>query len=234
MTGETYKVGVVMTNQPKLPTLASDDDRTSALVDGMLSRDDFTSALRHIEGDDDALAQWHAYHVIGDVLRSQELADASGDMAFLERLETRLAKEPAPKPVTLAHAAPVVASTLRSAANGDVFRWKVAAGFASLAAVAAIGWQSLQLQSPMQGDSAAMLAQGSDLGVQTNGVQQVRADITSGADGARSSPGNPPVMLRNPQLDDLLAAHNRAVGGAALQSQVRLLRNVSVTEEFSR
>jgi sigma-E factor negative regulatory protein RseA len=229
-----YKLGDVMTNQPQMQGVASGNDQLSALVDGRLNGDDFAAALRHLGSDDGAVAQWHAYHLIGDVMRSPDLADARGDMAFLKRLEARLANEPVPALAPLAYAAPVVASTLRPAANGDVFRWKIAAGFASLAAVAAISWQSLQLQSPMQAGSAAMLAQATGANVQSNGLEQVRAEITSAAEGTRSSPGNPPVMLRNPQLDELLAAHNRAVGGAALQSQVRLLRNVSVTEDFSR
>jgi hypothetical protein len=54
---------------------------------------------------DDARARetWHAYHLIGDVLRSEELAHAPArDEAFLAGLRQRLAAEPAilaPAPV---------------------------------------------------------------------------------------------------------------------------------------
>ena len=40
--------------------------------------------------------RWHAYHLIGDVLRSDDLASAPGrDAAFLQRLSARLDDEPA-------------------------------------------------------------------------------------------------------------------------------------------
>lgn len=42
-----------------------------------------------------ARRSWHAYHLIGDVLRSDELASPPGrDQAFLTRLQQRLAEEP--------------------------------------------------------------------------------------------------------------------------------------------
>jgi sigma-E factor negative regulatory protein RseA len=47
-------------------------------------------------GDDDARSSWHAYHLIGDVLRSGDLAHPPGrDRAFLQRLSARLDDEPA-------------------------------------------------------------------------------------------------------------------------------------------
>lgn len=215
------------------PSNAFPDDHLSALADGALRGEDFATALQRLANDQEALAQWHCYHVVGDALRSSDLGDGRGDLDFLKRLEARLAREPArvtmPDEVELI--GQVVVPVQRPAANGDVFRWKLAAGFASLAAVAAIGWQSLQWQ--MHAGAAAVLAQDSGAS-STGGFQQVRSELPSSPDVAMSTGGNPPVMLRNAQLDELLAAHNRAVGGAALQSQVRLLRNVSVTEDFSR
>lgn len=208
-----------------------DDDAISALADGALQGDAFAEAMQRLATDDGARAQWHAYHVVGDVLRSDDLAACSGDLAFLARLEARLALEPVPvsiaRPQAVPLAAPAVVPVLRPAANGDVFRWKVAAGFASMAAVAAIGWQALQLQPAASG---ALLAQ-APLDNPANGFQAVRAEMSPVPEVAADGQ---PVMLRNAQLDELLAAHNRAVGGSALQSQVRLLRNVSVTEDFTR
>lgn len=218
--------------QQRIPA-ALPDDRISALVDGALRGDDFASAMQQLADDDEARAQWHCYHVVGDVLRSDALGNARGDMDFLKRLEARLADEPARAalPPQLELIGRVAVPVQRPAANADVFRWKLAAGFASLAAVAAIGWQTLQLQTPVVG--AAVLAQ-EGAAAPTGGFQQVSSEMTPAPDVAMSTAGNAPVMLRNAQLDELLAAHNRAVGGAALQSQVRLLRNVSVTEDFSR
>jgi sigma-E factor negative regulatory protein RseA len=43
-----------------------------------------------------ARRSWHTYHLIGDVLRSDDLASPPGrDQVFMERLRTRLAEEPA-------------------------------------------------------------------------------------------------------------------------------------------
>lgn len=215
------------------PSAAFTDDRISALADGALRGDDFASAMQQLSDDDNARAQWHCYHVVGDVLRSDALGNAGGDLDFLKRLEARLADEPARVaiPAQVELIGQVVVPTQRPAANGDVFRWKLVAGFASLAAVAAIGWQTLQLQAPT--GAAAVLAQ-EGTAASVDGFQQVRSEMSPAPEVAMSTAGNAPVMLRNAQLDELLAAHNRAVGGAALQSQVRLLRNVSVTEDFSR
>lgn len=215
------------------PYAALTEDRISALADGALRGDDFASAMQQLAGDDRALAQWHCYHVVGDVLRSDTLGKARGDLDFLKRLEARLADEPArvAMPTQVEFIGQVVAPRQRPAANGDVFRWKLVAGFASLAAVAAIGWQTLQLQSPT-GATAVLAQDGST--ASAGGLQQVSSEMSPSPEVAMSTAGNAPVMLRNAQLDELLAAHNRAVGGAALQSQVRLLRNVSVTEDFSR
>jgi len=223
-------------NQQRL-SAALPDDRISALADGLLRGDEFTSAMRQLADDDEARAQWHCYHVVGDVLRSGALGNARGDMDFLKRFEARLADEPVPVRLTTPDKVEligqVVAPRRGPAANADLFRWKLAAGFASLAAVAAIGWQTLQLQFQAPTDAAAVMAQeGSPASV--GGFRQVGSDMVPAPEVAMSTAGNAPVMLRNAQLDELLAAHNRAVGGAALQSQVRLLRNVSVTEDFSR
>ena len=75
----------------------------SALMDGdsagATSRD---AAFALWRSDSNARASWHAYHLIGDVLRSQELASTpQRDEAFLLALRAKLAREPvslAPKP----------------------------------------------------------------------------------------------------------------------------------------
>jgi sigma-E factor negative regulatory protein RseA len=53
-------------------------------------------------GDAQVRERWHAYHLIGDVLRSEDLASPPGrDLAFVQRLSLRLDAEPvvlAPQP----------------------------------------------------------------------------------------------------------------------------------------
>lgn len=77
----------------------------SALMDGEL---DDAAAARLAEDcrhDPRLRAAWHSYHLIGDVMRSQDLAQPPGhDAAFVLRLRERLAAEPvllAPAPVAM-------------------------------------------------------------------------------------------------------------------------------------
>jgi sigma-E factor negative regulatory protein RseA len=72
---------------------------------------------------------WHAYHLIGDVLRSEDLAHPpSRDAAFLQRLSARLDREPA----VLAPAPLLLAPKRR---RGWVVPAALAAGVMALAAV---------------------------------------------------------------------------------------------------
>lgn len=78
---------------------SADDARwlISALADGELDAGDCGRALAAWgESGSGARRGWHTYHLIGDVLRSEDLCSAPGhDRAFLERLRSRLAEEPA-------------------------------------------------------------------------------------------------------------------------------------------
>jgi sigma-E factor negative regulatory protein RseA len=85
-----------MNNQPPVD---ANDPRwlLSALADGEADASEFgRGCAAWSAGDAAARERWHAYHFIGDVLRSENLASAPGhDWAFLERLSRRLDAEPA-------------------------------------------------------------------------------------------------------------------------------------------
>ena len=106
----------------------------SALMDGDPSAGD--EACRAWRGDAAARADWHAYHLIGDVMRSDEhRADEARDARFLAAVRARLANEPvvlAPSPVSVA---PASAAALRHTRRAR--RWlaptAVAAGFVAVA-----------------------------------------------------------------------------------------------------
>lgn len=69
----------------------------SSLMDGDLEPDAATGALARWRVDGDLRATWHAYQLIGDVLRSDDLASTPAqDEAFLRTLRGRLAQEPIP------------------------------------------------------------------------------------------------------------------------------------------
>jgi sigma-E factor negative regulatory protein RseA len=73
-------------------------ERLSALVDGEAVSADLQEVLAAGRESARTLSvtceTWHVYHLIGDVMRSEDLAGAGRDGAFLERLRGRLAQEP--------------------------------------------------------------------------------------------------------------------------------------------
>jgi sigma-E factor negative regulatory protein RseA len=107
--------------EPDLP-----DDRTcaraqlSSLMDGDSTSEAVAASCRHWKQDTDARAQWHAYHLIGDVLRSEDLSRRSGaDAAFLQAVRARLAQEPVVLAPTAVVSMPMPAATTTVAASGS-------------------------------------------------------------------------------------------------------------------
>ena len=231
-----------------------DFERLSALADGALQGDEFGQTVDWLAQHGEAQTQWHAYHVIGDVLRSPELARGAADMDFVARLQLRLASEPLPHLVEVpdtvvvraqpaaqvSRVTPIRAAVAQQAANADVFRWKAVAGFASLAAVAAIGWSAFA-GIGSNGSDAVLAA--APVGMSADGADAVqRVSVAAAPAGAATGRGapfaatvpvlvagsdTPQVMLRNPRLDEFLAAHGQATAGSVLQSPPGFVRNAS-------
>jgi sigma-E factor negative regulatory protein RseA len=187
----------------------------SALADGQLRGDALDRVIHTVATDAQARDAWHAYHLIGDVLRSGHLATGTPPAAFLAGFQVRLEREQAgirrdsvadSVPAELPVQVPEVVRASGPAANDGSFRWKLVAGFASVAAVAAIGWTAVSdLTRPQQPQMAGAPA---------------RAAVAVAE--------RPPVMIRDPRLDEMLAAHRQLGGGAsALQSPAGFLRNAT-------
>jgi len=174
----------------------------SALADGQLADEELSGGIVALGQDLAAREAWQAYHLIGDVLRSPELAGGSPTPAFMRRLSERLAAEsphglPA-APVAEPQAPPRVL-TVRPA-NDPVFRWKLVAGLASMTAAAAVGWSLLS-------SGPAATPMGSQL--------------------AGTEAGGGAVMIRDAQLDELLAAHQRLGGPGVLQTPAPFVRQAN-------
>lgn len=200
-----------------------DRELVSALADGQLRGQEFAHTLERLDADDDARLTWHAYHVVGDVLRSGETMAGRRDTDFMQRLQRGLLQE-APLVPMVNVADSIAVNAIRSgvrnldgsadaAANEARFRWKVVAGLVSLAAVSVIGWQA----SSGWGDQPA---------APTLAQQAVRPDSVSQLPLA-GGVGEPRVMIRDPQLDALLAAHKQFGGTSALQMPAGFLRNAT-------
>lgn len=186
----------------------------SALVDGQLRGKDFAAVMELVGQHAEVRAAWHDYHLVGQVLRSGERMDGVGDPAFVASLRGRLKAEVigtqldrVPESASMPEAAAKPGS-----ANEPVFRWKLVAGFASLAAVVAIGWNAVNLSDA--GRDSAKLASASAL------PTLVAQPLTGSA-------GEPQVMIRDPRLDELLAAHKQLGGTSALQMPAGFLRNAT-------
>lgn len=191
----------------------------SALADGQLVGEDFAAALQACQQDASAMACWEHYHLIGDVLRQPARAPVPHrigvDSAFVGRLSQRLAKESLTGAAPLdADASSVVAVTMadepmhhrRPAANDENFRWKLVAGFASLAAISAIAWSASGL--------LALPASAPQLAQAASSPQVVVA-----------SPQG--LMVRDARLDELLDAHAQLGGSSALHVPSGFLRNAT-------
>lgn len=187
-------------------------EAASDVMDGRLRGQAFADAMRELDGDADARVAWHAYHVVGDVLRSGELAACQGDAAFLERLRGRLQHETceghghAPAPTV--EASVLAVDTRVPPANDSVFPWRWAAGFLSVLAAVAIGWNMRGLTAT----GANELASASP--------EPVRYAQPTSVQGGQ-------VMIRDARLDQLLLAHRQSGGASALQVPSGFLRNAT-------
>ncbi|WP_176661408.1 sigma-E factor negative regulatory protein [Variovorax boronicumulans] len=206
-------------------------EQVSALADGHLQGEAFAQAIEAVCTEGESRAAWHAYHVVGDVLRSGSHSVCSDSSAFLARFQQRLAAEPVvAMPALQPVAAPVAVQVQRraDAANEPVFRWKLVAGAASMVAVAAISWTLIGSGTAGSQTGAQIAAQqqpamNSVLAAAANGQQPVSAALTPTR--VMVGNGNPQVMLRDPRLDQLLEAHQQA--GGASQMPSGFLRNAT-------
>ena len=163
----------------------------SALADGDSSA--LSRACALWREDAQARATWHAYHLIGDVLRSEDLAvSPARDAAFLAVLRKRLADEPtvlAPEPAAVRRRHRWLAPTA------------VAAGFMAVAGVLVVTRLSTPADGPLLAGVAATPAPGPAL------------SLTSNANSLVQRPAYPGHLIRDATLDAYLRAHRQALGG---------------------
>lgn len=191
-------------------------ERISALADGQLDDDELAQTMAWVASSEEARVTWHAYHVMGDALRSADLADCSGDRDFAARLRERLARVDArAQGAVVASVPPRVADATVNSANDAAQRWKWLAAAASVVAVAVLGWQVGTVGTAAIPQLAAKPAAAEP--------QALAGNVPPGTDSA--------VMLRDPRLDELLAAHRRFGGTTALQTPSGFLRNATFEQQ---
>ena len=117
----------------------------SACLDGELSDAEFSDVLQCLDRQSGGSMRqsWTAYHLIGESLRG-EIAGHRGlaPADFLAGVRGRLAEDAPVEVVPPSLPLPDVSQPLvrGKAANDAVFRWKMVAGLASVAAVMAVTW----------------------------------------------------------------------------------------------
>ena len=217
-------------SQPDSDRSSSDSSRRilSALADGDATDSEAARAFQAWRDEPDARASWHAYQLIGDVLRSDDLAaEPAADAAFLVALRARLADEPvvlAPQPrvedVPIALPATVNASGTAIRSRG---RWQgpmaMAAGFLAVVGV-------LNVAGPFKHGASTNLASAAASG-------PLMASTT-----AINNGGAVPTSLQTPaqtqaaadQLAPYLAAHRQSGMSGPFQMPGSDIRNVSLVQ----
>ncbi|MDP2165880.1 MAG: sigma-E factor negative regulatory protein [Hydrogenophaga sp.] len=199
----------------------------SALVDGEVHDTELDCLLAAHARGQETLEAWHSYQVIGDVLRASAPAvTAKAPQDFLAGIHARLQAEATlaqPLQPTLPRTPVAVAGHVRGpAANDAVFRWKMVAGLASLAAVMAVSWTLLGTAPSgaggTRGSGPQLALMGANPGVTATQAQESTALVVNTAQGP---------LIRDVQLEALLAEHRHHGAMSALQMPAGFLRNAT-------
>ena len=179
----------------------------SALADGQLRGEALAAGVRAAAADAEGRRAWASYCVIAEVLRSGAApTGVTAPEAFLAKFQERLQQEPVR---AVAPASDVATIRTRDQAAANDWRWKMVAGVASVAAVAAVGWN-------MYGAASAGSAQ-----------PQLASSPSQVIPVAAAADPRAAAMIRDPRLDQLLQAHRQLGSAGALQAPSGFLRNAT-------
>ncbi|GAB2834316.1 hypothetical protein GCM10027276_41030 [Comamonas piscis] len=234
--------------QASMKTTVVADEQMSAWLDGELDAETLHHMLADLPvlaEDQTCYASLQSYQVIGDAMRSAH-SPCSDSLAFLDALNAKIALEPPlvaqgqPAPGLVAVPAVSTAATAASlagsaeAANHSVFRWKMVAGFATVAAVAMVGWNSMGLLSGGAGGNAQQQLASAASPQVVASAAPIRP-VAANAQGLIEQPvtvgQNSTIMLRDPRLDEVLAARGQIGVTANLQMPAGFLRNATFNAE---
>ena len=206
-------------------------ERLSALVDGELDGVALAQTCAHWRESSDSRTTWHAYHLIGDVLRSEDLAsDPARDAAFMHALRARLASEPivlAPQAASTPTALPAAARRVGGASSR---RWSwmapsaVAAGFVAVAGVLMLT-RVPGTSADRPGDASLALAAQPDAPARLGAVPALASQMAgAGAPQSLVASGR---LIRDARLDRYLEAHQQFAGSSALGVPSGFLRSAT-------
>ena len=191
-------------------------EQLSALADGEVDAAAAGAACAAWKTDTELRRTWHAWHLIGDVLRSEDLASsAERDQRFLVALRGRLALEP----VVLAPAA-AAAAPGRRAGRRWLLPSAVAAGFTLVVGTFVVLGPT---GTPAPATTLARVTPAVESPVVPASVREPAAPVQAVAVNGR--------MIRDPRLEPYLVAHKQFAGTSALGVPSTFLRAETVDTE---
>jgi sigma-E factor negative regulatory protein RseA len=189
---------------PAAPTSA---EQLSALFDGQLSTEQAAALVRQSLVDDSLMLQWRSMSTTSQVLREGAAV------------------------VPLVLSSPTHAPLAQEAANDSVFRWKMVAGITGMATVGALVWGLLG-QQPAQLPNGVLAQQGAVQAPVSQPAGTLEANAQRSPETALiavQANSDAPVMIRDPRLDELLAAHRQFGAVSALHQPAGSLRSASLS-----
>lgn len=203
-------------------------EQLSALADGELDASAVAAACASWRDSESARARWHSYQLIGDVLRSDDLASsAEKDASFMAALRARLSTEAvvlAPEPFVAAVAAEPYRESIGVARRRG---WSWMAPSAVAAGFVAVAGMLMVTQAPAPGVDPVGAVMSSARPSQSGGMM-VAASTPSG-----SSLMEPQALvadgqlIRDAGLDRYLAAHKQFAGVSVLGMPSGFVRSVA-------
>ena len=210
-------MGSIMGSVSMQSQASSRGERLSAFVDGELFGEEhlnkFISELDHEDR-----ASWSHYHLIGDALRSDDLAESPAtSSAFLASFSARLEQEPH----VLAPAA--MSATGRLLA----LRRRFVPALAVAAAAATLTWIVVpQLQGVPAGAGVAQVAS-----LQSHGDSVQRVAMAPVPTVAAAQPVSDGNIIRDASLDQYLEAHQQFAQQPVMPGSMPLIRTSAMTTQ---
>ena len=211
-------------------------ERLSALVDGEISPDDAAAACACWRDDREARASWHVYHLIGDVLRSDDLAaEPARDVALLAAVRSRLAGEA----VVLAPAQhlrrrPDAEEKRRTPSDrtdirASRFPWVVSSAVAAGFVAAAGTFMMMRAPEPVANSPVALASAARPSATDASPAAALPHAVVP-SESASVRPGGfvAAGVVRDPRLDAYLAAHKQFAGTSALGVPSAFMRSAAV------
>jgi sigma-E factor negative regulatory protein RseA len=200
---------------------SSRGERLSAFVDGEWSAEEHLNA-NFFELDGEGRTAWSEYHLIGDVLRSDDLAlSQAASRAFMTGFAARFEAEP--------HVLAPAALPQQAAQAGRVgrilaLRRRVVPSLAVAAAAATLTWIVMPQMHGVGMAGAPQIAavQSSQGDLQRVAMNAAPAPVTGGQDGN---------IIRDARLDEYLQAHQQFAQQPVMSDSMPYIRSAALTTQ---